>query len=303
MKNIFLLLFSLCSLGCLSQTNILITDNKNEFKVGYIKNNKIKSITIEKVPTKGASKLKNESNNYEFNQKGQIISRSKSDFKRTVNTFYEYNSNDSVCKITEKTESDSIELTTQIQYNEKFAPQKLIKNKRISNGKIIDWSSYEYEYDNRGLIVSEVINYGYSDHKVFIEYRYNDLQQKIEIKKNGRIANKLYYNEFGKLSRNIIYHNALLTDSSRLELEYSKLQMPLKEKFIGNQGRIYSWHEWVYNKDNKLVEFYELKSNGKILERIVFKYSKVGNLLIEEQHLKKKKMILSVKYSYDFFVD
>lgn len=300
MKYRLIIFFYSLNFACFSQTNIQINDNKNGFKITFVKANRIKSITIDEKFLKGSVKQNLISNSFKFNQKGQLISKFEIENEKKVKTNYEYK-NDSLCKVDEIIENDTIDLITEIHYNENFTPQRLIKSKITTGGKIIECTSYEYEYDRSGLLVGEVINYSYSNQKKFIIYVYNDLRQKIEIIQNGRTVNKLFYNKYGKLSRNIIYHNALLTDSSIIELEYSKNQLPLKEKFIGNKGRIYSWHEYVYNIDNRLVEFYNLKSNGKIKEWIIFKYSKDKDLLIEEQHFKRNKMFKKVEYYYEFF--
>ena len=186
-----------------------------------------------------------------YNEKGLLERASDSSDISVANTFYEYDNNDNVIKITSLTHSADEDFTTSLKeiheykYNEKGKPVKML---RIKNGK--DSSLVDFILDDKGNVADE-IEAGPSGKHYY--YYYDDKNQLTDIVKYNAVKGGLRadfifeYDDEGRISQMTSVEEGVSADYYTWKYIYNE-GLRIIEKCFSKEKKLLGYFEYEYKE-------------------------------------------------------
>lgn len=186
-----------------------------------------------------------------YNEKGLLERASDSSDISVANTFYEYDNNDNIIKITSLTHSADEDFTTSLKevheykYNEKGKPVKML---RIKNGK--DSSLVDFILDDKGNIADEIEAGPNGKHYY---YYYDDKNQLTDIVKYNAVKGGLRadfifeYDEDGHVSQMTAIEEGVGADYYTWKYTYNE-GLRIIEKCFSKEKKLLGYFEYEYKE-------------------------------------------------------
>ena len=185
-----------------------------------------------------------------YNEKGLLERASDSSDISVANTFYEYDNNDNIIKITSLTHSADEDFTTSLKevheykYNEKGKPVKML---RIKNGK--DSSLVDFILDDKGNIADEIEAGPNGKHY----YYYDDKNQLTDIVKYNAVKGGLRadfifeYDDDGHVSQMTAIEEGAGADYYTWKYTYNE-GLRIIEKCFSKEKKLLGYFEYEYKE-------------------------------------------------------
>ena len=186
-----------------------------------------------------------------YNEKGLLERASDSSDISVANTFYEYDNNDNIIKITSLTHSADEDFTTSLKevheykYNEKGKPVKML---RIKNGK--DSSLVDFILDDKGNVTDE-IEAGQNGKHYY--YYYDDKNQLTDIVKYNAVKGGLRadfifeYDDDGHVSQMTAIEEGVGADYYTWKYTYNE-GLRIIEKCFSKEKKLLGYFEYEYKE-------------------------------------------------------
>jgi hypothetical protein len=186
-----------------------------------------------------------------YNEKGLLQRASDSSDISVANTFYEYDTNDNVIKITSLTHSADEDFTTSLKevheykYNENGKPVKML---RIKNGK--DSSLVDFILDDKGNVADEIEAGPNGKHYY---YYYDDKNQLTDIVKYNAVKGGLRadfifeYDDEGQVSQMTAIEEGVAADYYTWKYTYNE-GLRIIEKCFSKEKKLLGYFEYEYKE-------------------------------------------------------
>ena len=244
---------------------------------------------------------------YQYDDRGNIVEKTKTD---------KHSRYESVCNKYDDKGIKIGEIINKIDSNVTFketfrydSSGRLLEESKFAPDNYLEENNF-YKYDNRGNIVeisglASIRYHELSENKIGKykeKFKYNDSGKILEremvsmmLKSNNKFKEQRIYDGNG----NIIKHLKFINDSVIYNYDFkqnssdgNQIQSEQrKTSQFDNDG-----HKYKYNRNHKIIEDVEFKSDGSIYDKTLYKYDKYGNIIEDVSY--ESDNTLYHKYNY-----